>query len=251
MKILHAVKWGATVWCLVAASALPATADGPASCYRPNDGFLLSNGDIVSSKPGAVIDPVFKTHTLVPYPSLSQRRHEKGITVFSVSIGVDGTPTDVTPTRSSASQSLNDGAVEYIRAHWRWPSPMEACGQSTTQTVVNVIWNEVYAASVPNADFHFKLPVSAYPPGALDKLETNSSTLLEIEMDAQGAVTDERVIHTSGFPDLDDQALAVVKNSPELLKGQAAGKHVLSADWNMPLGTLPAGETEIRTGREP
>ena len=213
-----------------------AAADQPAMC--------------VFFKPSSPVDPIFKTHALVPYPDLSQRRREQGITIFSVSIGADGTPTDVTSARSSASQSLNDGAIEYIKAHWRWPAPRIYCGQNTAQTVVNVVWGEVYAASVPKADFHFKMPISAYPPGALDKLETMSSTLLEIETDAQGAVTDERVIHTSGFSDLDDQALAVVKNSPELLKGQAAGKHVLSADWDMPPGTLPPGETEIRTGRE-
>jgi TonB family protein len=249
MKILRAAKYGAAAWCLAAVSALPAAADEPASCYRPGAFALLSNGDVV--KPGANFDLIYKTHTLVPYPAESQRRREQGITIFSVSIGADGTPTGVTVTRSSASQRLNDSAIEYIKAQWRWPSLMKVCGQNTTQTVVNVIWNEVYSTSIPKEDFHVKMPVSAYPPGALDKLETGYPTLLEMETDAQGAVTDGRVIHTSGFPDLDDQALAIVKNSPALLKGRAAGKYVLSADWDMPLGTLPAGETEIRTGREP
>jgi TonB family protein len=247
MKIPYAVRWCAAVWCLVAASVLPAAADEPASCYK-TEGFLPSNG----SKPGANIDPVYKTHTLVPYPDASQRRREQGISIFSVSIGADGTPTDVALTRSSASQTLNDGAMEYIKAHWRWPSPVTSCGQNSVQVPVTVLWFLIYAASVPNADFHLKMPPSAYPPGAVEKLEVGYPTLLEIQMDAQGEVSSGRVIHSSGYADLDDQALAVVKSSPSPLKGQPAGKLILSADWEMPRGALPSnGETEIRTGREP
>jgi TonB family protein len=211
---------------------------------------VLSNGNVVSP-PGTTFDPIYKTHTLVPYSNEAQRRHEVGVSIFSVSIGEDGAPTEVTISRSSASQRLNDAAMEYIKRQWRWPSPMKSCGQATAQTPVSVYWNLVYSATVPDAEFHLKMPISAYPPGAFDKLEMGSSTLLEIETDAQGAITGGLVIHTSGFPDLDDQALAVVKNSPALMKSQATGKHILSADWDIPPGTFPPhGETVIRTGRE-
>jgi outer membrane biosynthesis protein TonB len=231
--------------CLVVASTLPAVADEPTSCKSSNNGFLLGNGAVVS-KPGTNFDPIFKTHTLVPYPAESQRRRERGIAIFLVSIGTDGAPTNVAITRSGASQRLTDGAIEHIKAHWRWPASMQECPQAVT-----VIWLEVYSAAFPEPDFHVKMPLSAYPPGAAEKVE-DGSTLLEIETDGQGAVTGGRVIHTSGFSDLDDQSLAVVKNSPALLKGQPAGKHVLSADWHPPLEMFPAyGETVIVTGREP
>ena len=92
------------------------------------------------------------------------------------------------------------------------------------------------------------MPLSAYPPGALEKLEGGLPTLLEIETDDQGAVIGGRVIDTSNYSDLDDQALAIAKNSPALLKGQSAGKHVISADWNFP-ASPPNGDTVIVTGR--
>src|SRR5262249_13641837 len=111
MKILHAAKCSAVVLCLAAASALPAAADQPASCFSPNNGFLLSNGDVVA-KPGA-IDPVYKTHTIVPYSQYSQRDGERGTAILLVTIGTDGAPTDVAITRSSASRRLNDGAIEH------------------------------------------------------------------------------------------------------------------------------------------
>ena len=250
MNIIPAANCGLAVLCLVAMPTLPAIADEPTSCYNHIDGFLLSNGSLVS-KPGTTFDPIYKTHTLVPYPNEAQRRHEVGIAIFSVSIGTDGTPTNVAITRSGVSQSLNDAAIEHIKAHWCWPSPMKSCGLNTAQVPVSVYWNLVYSATVPAPEFHLKMPISAYPPGALEKLEVGSPTLLEIETDAQGAITGGRVIDTSGFSDLDDHALAVVKNSPALMKGQAAGKHVLSADWELPPGTFPPdSEIEIRTGRE-
>ena len=88
------------------------------------------------------------------------------------------------------------------------------------------------------------MPPTAYPPGAVGKLE-DGETLLEIEVDEQGAVTDGQIILSSGFSDLDDQALAIVKHSPELMKGEAAGKHALIAIWTLPKGTLPLAEETL------
>jgi TonB family protein len=82
------------------------------------------------------------------------------------------------------------------------------------------------------------MPPSAYPPGAIGKLEEGESRL-EIEVNKQGAVTDGHVILTSGYSDLDDQALSIVKHLPELMKGKSAGKHILSADWALPKWTFP------------
>ena len=248
MKIGPVAKCGLAVWCLVVISARPVIADEPKNCYSPSAGLLLSNGNVVS-KPGTNFDPIYKTHTLVPYPIESQRRRERGIAIFSVNVGADGAPTDVTVTRSGASQNLIDPAIEHIKRYWRWPSPMKSCGLNTGQTPVTVIWLEMDPA-FPEPDFHVKMPTSAYPPGAMEKVE-DGSTLLEIETDEQGVATGGRVVHSSGFSDLDEQALAVVKNSPVLLKGQVAGKHILSADWHPPPEMFPPyGETVIVTGRE-
>jgi hypothetical protein len=44
---------------------------------------------------------------------------------------------------------------------------------------------------------------------------------------------------TSGYADLDDQALLIVRLSPKLMKGETRGTHVLSASWVLPQGTFP------------
>lgn len=244
MGILPAAKSGIAVWCLVAASTLRAVAAEPASCNIPSGSFVLSNGTLVS-RPGTNPDPTFKTHTLIPYPELSQRHHERGTAVVLVSVAADGTPTDVIIRRSSGSQRLDDAAIDHIKTHWRWP-PSQGCQQAVT-----VIWNQMSSGPFPPAaDFQVKMPESAYPPGARERMEGGSSTLLEIETDGQGAVTGGRVIDSSGFRDLDDQALAIVKNSPALMKGQVAGKHILSAYWDSPPGMIPPNsETVLVTGR--
>lgn len=184
-------------------------------------------------KPGLYLEPVQTSHSVPPYPKEAQRRNERGTTVFSVTVGTDGTAKDIAIIRSNASQLLNDGAIEHIKSNWRWQPPMRDCQPATAQAPLKMVWMIAGLDAFPASDFHVTMPLSTYPPGALDKWEGGSSTLLEIETDSQGTITNGRIIQSSDFLDLDAQALAVVKNSPALLKGQAAGRHVISADWNL------------------
>lgn len=185
-------------------------------------------------KPGLNLEPVQGTHSPAPYPKEVQRRDDRGTTILSVTIGTDGAAGDVAIMQSNASQVLNDSVIEHIKSHWRWQPPMRDCQPATAQMPIRVVWILSGSAASPSPDFHVAMPLSTYPPGALDKWEGGSSTLLEIETNDQGAVTNGRIIRSSDFLDLDAQALAVVKNSPALMQGQAAGKHVISADWNLP-----------------
>lgn len=230
MGRVSAAKCSSIALCLMLVSAFQAVAEAPAKC------------------PEADANPFYKTHTLVPYPNSSLRRHEQGISLFSVSIDASGAPSGVVVVKTSASERLNDAAVEYIRENWRWPEPTQDC-PSTVQTTVRVIWNQMSWPGLPEAEFHIKMPISAYPPDALVDTNLVRSSLLLIDTDQQGAVTDGRVIESSGFTALDNQALIILKNSPALLKGQAAGRHVVSAEWTSNSQVMPSGiETQIRTG---
>lgn len=220
---------GLVVACLATMLLLPAIADEAGSC----------------AKPGLVLEPIGSTHTIVQYPRESVLHNEQGITLLSVSIGTDGIPNHIGITRSSGSERLDDAITGHIKEHWRWHPPTQDCRPTAAQAPVTVIWHQrVVSAAAPNPDFHVKMPPSAYPPGAAEKLE-DGYTLLEVETDEQGAVAGGRVIVTSGYSDLDDQALAIMKNSPALLKGQTAGKHILSVDWEPPPANFPKGETVI------
>ncbi len=201
-------------------------------------------------RPGLVIEPVMKTHTLFQYPNEALRLHQEGIGIFLVTVGVDGVPTNVEVSKTSAAERLNERAIEHIKNNWRWYPPMRDCQPSTGQKYVTFVWNQMAWSKAPEPAFHLKMPLSVYPPSALARPEGGRSTLLLIDVDVNGVVTDGHVIDSSSFKDLDDQALRVLKNSPALMRGQKAGKYVIATDWDLPPGTFPAdGETVIMTGR--
>jgi TonB family protein len=206
-------------------------------------------GDVSCTSPGLVVTPIPRTHMLPPYPVEAQRRHEQGTTVVLVNIGGDGTPTNLAIAQSSGSGRLDDAVAKFGQSYWRWQPPTQDCKPTTAQVHVRVVWRQFDLGSLPpNPDFKVTMPPAAYPPGAVGKLE-DGTTLLDIDVDKHGAVTDGRVILTSGFADLDDQALAIVKHSPGLMKDETAGKHVLSALWALPQGTLPPDyETMLVSG---
>jgi TonB family protein len=83
--------------------------------------------------------PMMPTHTLIPYPPISSRLNEQGVTVMTVAIGIDGVPIDVKVEQTSGSDRLDAAAVLYIKAHWRWQPPKEGCGPATA--AVNVAWH--------------------------------------------------------------------------------------------------------------
>ena len=214
---------GFVILCWAATLSLPALADEPSAC----------------AKPGLTVDPIVATHLIPPDPKESQRRHEEGTTVALVNIATDGTPTQVTVAQPSGSDRLDDAVLKFAQAHWRWQPPMLDCKPTTAQVHVRVVWHHVALTFLPpDPEFKVQMPPTAYPPGAVTKLE-EGTTLLQIEVDEQRVITDARVILTSGYSDLDDQALSIVKKSAELMKGQQAGTHVLSATWALPPGTFP------------
>jgi TonB family protein len=160
-------KLGLVVSCWAVTLFLPAIADEPANC----------------AEPGLVVAPITATHLTPPYPNESQRRHEEGTTIVLVSITDDGTPKDITVAQSSRSERLDNAAVEFGRMHWRWQPPMQDCKPTTAQAHVRVVWHQLKLNFLPpDPDFRVTMPPSAYPPGAIGRLEEGDS-LLQIEVD--------------------------------------------------------------------
>ncbi len=83
--------------------------------------------------------PIVSTHTPMPYPPISARLSEQGVTMMTVIIGYDGAPTEVTLIKSSGSERLDTAAISYIKAYWRWQSPTEGC--IPAMAAVNVAWH--------------------------------------------------------------------------------------------------------------
>jgi protein TonB len=82
-----------------------------------------------------------RTHTIPPYPALSQRLGEQGTTRLKVTVGTDGKPTEVTVDKTSGSNRLDQAAVSHVKDNWRWEPAMRN-GQPVVETIqVDVVWD--------------------------------------------------------------------------------------------------------------
>jgi TonB family protein len=182
--------------------------------------------------PGKMPRPVVSSHTLPFYPRPSVMGHEQGQTILAVHIGLDGAPAEVTVTQSSGHQRLDDAAVQHIKTHWRWEPPTEDCKPAAIEAQVVVGWH-LASGFPPRAKAGINIQPSYYPPGAAERFEMGD-TYLELSIGDGGGVKDGRVVYSSGYPDLDEKALAVVKEAPGALAGQPAGTEVVLIRWTLP-----------------
>jgi protein TonB len=84
---------------------------------------------------------IAKTHTIPPYPALSQRLGEQGTTHLKVTVGVDGKATEVEVIGSSGSSRLDSAAVQYVKENYRW-DPATREGKPVVGTIpVDIVWD--------------------------------------------------------------------------------------------------------------
>ena len=91
--------------------------------------------------PPTELKAIEKTHSLPPYPALSQRMGEQGTTLLKVAIDTTGKVTECTVVTSSGSTRLDAAAVEYVKANWRWQPPTQAGKPGAATTEVSVKWD--------------------------------------------------------------------------------------------------------------
>jgi protein TonB len=84
---------------------------------------------------------ITRTHSLPPYPTISQRLGEQGTSQLQVSISTEGNVTDCKVTKSSGSERLDGAACEYVKGHWRWEPPTRDGKPVSAETLVDVVWN--------------------------------------------------------------------------------------------------------------
>jgi len=77
---------------------------------------------------------IARTHTLPPYPALSQRMGEQGTTALTCEIGVDGKPINCAVTRSSGSSS-------YVKDHYTWEPATRDGKPVADKAQLNVVWD--------------------------------------------------------------------------------------------------------------
>lgn len=81
------------------------------------------------------------THLSPPYPMISIRLGEQGVTVIRVEIGADGSVLDDFVRRSSGSDRLDHAALDYVKQNWRWKPPSSNCRPVAAATDVTVGWS--------------------------------------------------------------------------------------------------------------
>jgi protein TonB len=83
--------------------------------------------------PATPVEGIRRTITRPPYPPLSRRLGEVGTVSLRLMISTEGTVTDAIVTRSSGHARLDEAAVAWVTAHWRY-KPATREGKPVTST---------------------------------------------------------------------------------------------------------------------
>lgn len=196
-------------------------------------------GDAACTTQDTPLRPIMATHTQPPYPQMSVMTKEEGNTVLAISIGADGVPSDVTIKTSSGSVRLDQAAIDFVKANWRWNAPVVNCKPSATTTMVSIRWSlqQDNTAAMAAAPPTIVMQAKDYPPDALARHE-QGTVGLTIYVLTTGQVVLARVFQTSGFPDLDAKSTEMVKTwqwTPASLDGHPVNTAlVVLSVWKLP-----------------
>ena len=91
--------------------------------------------------PPTQLHAIGRTHVLPPYPPLALRLGQQGTTVLKVTISDQGDVTDATVQKSSGFDTLDQAAVNFVKAHWRWEPPTQNGKPTAAITLVAIKWD--------------------------------------------------------------------------------------------------------------
>jgi protein TonB len=78
--------------------------------------------------PPLIVSParaIMATHTIPDYPPVSRRLGEQGMLRLRLAIGADGAVQDARVETSSGYRRLDDAAIQWVKAHWRYEPAMQ------------------------------------------------------------------------------------------------------------------------------
>lgn len=188
--------------------------------------------------PDQPLRPIATTHTIPPYPSLSQMTAEQGTTTLQVTIGKDGAVTDAQVVKSSGSLRLDQAALEHVKANWRWQPPIKGCQTVEAATRVSIAWNlRDSPGGTPPGVTEWTPDAADYPPDSLSRHEQGVVGVV-IALSNTGEVEGTRIALSSGFPNLDDKAVQLAKSrkwAPAQMDGKPVSTVVeLAVEWKLP-----------------
>jgi len=104
----------------------------------PTGGTIIVGINPPTSGPSVAARSVAGMHTIPDYPQLSRRLNEEGVVFLRLAISETGAVSDATVMKSSGHTRLDEAAVSWVKAHWRYHPAMQN-GQpvaSTTESQV-------------------------------------------------------------------------------------------------------------------
>ena len=63
---------------------------------------------------------IMNTHTIPPYPEMERRMGREGTVTLRIQIDTTGNVTDAQVEQSSGDQALDQAAVDWVKAHWKY-----------------------------------------------------------------------------------------------------------------------------------
>lgn len=160
------------------------------------------------------------------YPLLSWMNGEAGDVMLDFRINADGSVGDVKVERSSGSVRLDGAAVDAISGHWRY-NPVVSAGKAIAcRHHAMVAWRlPLDPLEWAKAGFGVvQMHAPDYPPGISSRTGGVTGILMTVGTD--GSMLDSRVVHSSGYPELDSAAVTAMKNrrwpiTPAKMQGAA------------------------------
>jgi protein TonB len=86
-------------------------------------------------------EPIQATHTIPPYPTISQRLGEQGTVTLTVTIDETGRCTDAVVATSSGSNRLDQAAIDYVKQRYRWKPATQAGKPIATRQPLRVVFS--------------------------------------------------------------------------------------------------------------
>lgn len=147
------------------------------------------------------------------YPLLSMMNGEAGNVILDFRINTDGSVDDVKVARSSGSATLDGAAVDAVSGHWRY-QPLSSDGRPIScRHQAEVAWRiPVDPALFASYGYAVVQMHAADYPAGISPRTAEGITGMMLTIGKDGAILEEHVVHSSGYPELDSAAATAAKN---------------------------------------
>ncbi|HEX4862289.1 MAG TPA: energy transducer TonB [Rhizomicrobium sp.] len=97
--------------------------------------------DLVASIPDTATMGIMGTHSSPPYPLLDRRLGHEGTVTLRMTVSPEGTVVDAQVVKSSGYPGLDEAAVSWVVAHWRYHAATHAGAGISSQTTAAVMFS--------------------------------------------------------------------------------------------------------------